>query len=297
MAEGRRGLGRGLSALLDEAQAATTPEARAAAGVEEIPIEVIRPNPNQPRRAFAEEELSGLAESIKWKGVLSPILVRPVAAGRAGGGDIRFEIVAGERRWRAAQRAGLHGIPALVRDLDDNETLDVALIENIQRSDLNPMEEALAYKAWGERNPRGTADLMAARLGKSRSHVANTLRLLHMPTIIQDHLVAGRITAGHARALAMGENPEALVEQVIGRGLSVRDTEALARKSAATQPTAKPKKAPKDADTQALENDLSEALGLIVDILDRDGPGELRIKYATLEQLDDLCRRLTRVTA
>lgn len=293
MAEGRRGLGRGLSALLDEAEAATTPEARAAAGVEEVPIEVIRPNPSQPRQDFPEEELAGLADSIRWKGVLTPILVRPVSD---RGGDIRYEIVAGERRWRAAQRVGLTGIPALVRELDDTETLDIALIENIQRQDLNPLEEARAYQSWQQRNPRAAPDIMAARLGKSRSHIANTLRLLHMPDAVQAHLAAGRITAGHARALAMGADPEAMVNEVIARGLSVRDTEALARKSAAAPPASKPRRAGKDSDTQSLENDLGEALGLKVEILDRQGVGEVRIRYATLEQLDDLCRRLTRAT-
>ena len=291
MAEGRRGLGRGLSALLDEAEAATTPEARAAAGVEEVPIELIRPNPNQPREAFPEEELEGLAESIRWKGVLSPILIRPVSA-RAG--ETRYEIVAGERRWRAAQRAGLTGIPALIRELDDSETLDIALIENIQRQDLNPLEEARAYQSWQQRNPQVAPEAMANRLGKSRSHIANTLRLLHMPQSVQAHLAAGRITAGHARAVAMGADPESIVEQVVARGLSVRDAEALARKSAEAPATARPRRTGgKDSDTQALENDLSEALGLKVEILDRNGAGEVRIRYATLEQLDEICRRLT----
>jgi ParB family chromosome partitioning protein len=296
MAESRRGLGRGLSALLDEAEAATTPEARAAAGVEEIPIEVIRPNPHQPRRDFREEELDGLADSIRWKGVLTPILVRPIADKRRGGDDARYEIVAGERRWRAAQKAGLHGIPALVRDLDDGETLDIALIENIQRQDLNPIEEARAYKSWADRNPGAAPDTMGAHIGKSRSHIVNTMRLLDMGPVVLGHLAAGRITAGHARALAMGPDPEAMVEDVIARGLSVRDTEALARKaSAGPAPPPKPKRGGKDADTVALEADLSEVLGLKVEVLDRGGAGEVRIRYATLEQLDDLCRRLTRV--
>ncbi len=297
MAEGRRGLGRGLSALLDEAEAATTPEARAASGVEDMPIEVIRPNPNQPRRAFTEEELDGLAESIRWKGVITPIIVRPVSAGRPSAEGPRYEIVAGERRWRAAQKAGLHAIPALVRDLDDGDALDIALIENIQRQDLNPMEEARAYKAWGDRNPGGVMELMANRFGKSRSHVANTLRLLHMPEAVQDHVAAGRLTAGHARAIATAQNPEALADEVVAKGLSVRDAEALARRSAegpAAPP--KPKTRGKDADTVALETDLTDVLGLKVEVIDKGGAGEVRIRYATLEQLDDLCRRLTRVT-
>jgi ParB family chromosome partitioning protein len=288
-------LGRGLSALLDEAEAATTPEAKAAAGVEETPIEIIRPNPDQPRREFPEEELAGLADSIRWKGVVTPILVRPIPEHRRkGAGEARYEIVAGERRWRAAQRAGLHAIPAMIRDLSDADTLDIALIENVQRQDLNPLEEARAYKSWMERNSADT-ELMESRLGKSRSHILNTVRLLDMGPQVQAALVDRRITAGHARALAMAPDPESMVDQVIAQGLSVRATEALARKASTPTPAPRQKRAGRDADTVALEADLTDVLGLKVQVLDRDGVGEVRIRYATLEQLDDLCRRLTRI--
>ncbi len=294
MVEGRRGLGRGLSALLDEAEQATTPEARAAAGVEEIPIELIRGNPDQPRRAFSPEELEGLSDSIRHKGVLTPILLRPIPdSKRQQDDDPRYEIVAGERRWRASQAAGLRAIPALVRELNDHEVLEVALIENIQRQDLNAIEEARAYKSLMDQTGQAV-ETLATRVGKSRSHISNTMRLLHMPAKVQDHLIAGRLTAGHARAIAMGDNPELLADQVVNGGLSVRAAEDLARKSAAAPPKPRAPKRPKDADTHALETDLSEVLGLHVEIADKGGAGEVRIKYATLEQLDDLCRRLTR---
>jgi len=289
MAENRRGLGRGLSALLGEAEEishAVDP----AHGVREIPIELVRANSKQPRLHFAEEELAELAESIREKGVLQPILVRP-AQDRPG----EYEIVAGERRWRAAQRAGVRAIPALVRQMGDLEAFEIAIIENVQRADLNPIEECRAYWAlMGELQV--TQEEVARRVGKSRSHVANTLRLMSLPESVQDHLIAGRLTAGHARALLTAPNAEALAEQVVARGLSVRDTEALARDKtdAAPKKASGPRKPPKDADTAALEVDLEEALGMSVDIADRGGVGEVRIKYASLEQLDEICRRLTR---
>lgn len=292
MAEGRRGLGRGLSALLGEAeegQEGAHAAPAAGEGAREIPIELIHRNPDQPRTHFAEEELSELADSIREKGVLQPILVRP---SRAQPGE--FQIVAGERRWRAAQRAGLRVVPALVRELGDNQAFEIAIVENVQRADLNPLEEAKAYAALMGRM-QYTQDETAKVVGKSRSHVANTLRLATLPASVQEHLMAGRLTAGHARAILTAENPAALAEAIVSKGLSVRETEALAR-----QKTEQPKKAsgprakPKDADTHALEADLEEALGMAVEVTDRGGLGELKIRYATLEQLDELCRRLTR---
>jgi ParB family chromosome partitioning protein len=278
-----------LSALLEETQAASTPEGRRAAGALDIPIELIHRNPDQPRRNFAEIDLEELASSIRERGVLQPILLRP--APDAPG---EYQIVAGERRWRAAQRAELRAIPALVRELDDLQVMEVALIENIQRADLNALEEARAYASMMERYPRN-AEQIAAVVGKSRSHVANTLRLMRLPRSVQVHLEAGRLTAGHARALLDLADAEALAERVIKGGLNVRQTEALTR-GARGRPTAsggKPLPA-RDADTVALENDLAEVLGLDVRIDDKEGVGEVKIRYTSLEQLDDVCRRLTR---
>lgn len=291
MAEGRRGLGRGLSALLGEADEGAEGAAAVAGGegAREIPIELIHRNPEQPRSLFAEDELAELEASIREKGVLQPILVRP---SKAQPGE--YQIVAGERRWRAAQRAGLTAVPALVRELGDNQAFEIAIIENVQRTDLNPLEEAKAYAALMGRM-QYTQDETARVVGKSRSHVANTLRLATLPPGAQEHLMAGRLTAGHARAILSAADPEALAELIVAKGLSVRDAEALA-KGGANRPkkASGPRRAPKDADTHALEADLEEALGMAVEITDRGGAGELKIKYATLEQLDDLCRRLTR---
>lgn len=291
MAENRRGLGRGLSALLGEAEEinhAVDP----AAGVREIPIELIHANPDQPRRHFAEAELAELADSIREKGVLQPVLLRP---SRRTEGE--FEIVAGERRWRASQRAGLAALPALVRTLDDAEAFEIAIIENVQREDLNPIEEARAYASLMS-VMQITQEEAARRVGKSRSHVANTMRLTQLPEAVQQHLVEGRLSAGHARALLSSSDAETLAETVVGQGLSVRETEALVRGGgggdAAPKKASGPRKPPKDADTAALEADLEEALGMSVDVADRGGVGEVKIRYANLEQLDDICRRLTR---
>jgi ParB family chromosome partitioning protein len=290
MAEGRRGLGRGLSALLDEVESVSTPEGRRAAGVLDVAIDLIHPNPEQPRRSFGAEELDELAASIRERGVLQPILVRP-SPGLSG----QYQIVAGERRWRAAQQAGLRAIPALVRDLADQEVMEVALIENIQRADLNALEEARGYEVMTQRFAR-SPDAIAKVVGKSRSHVANTLRLIRLPREVRDHLEAGRLTAGHARALLDLEEAPALAERIIRQGLNVRQAEALARTARATaRPDGKDPKSTgaRDADTAALEADLEDVLGLKVRIVDRDGVGELRLGYRTLEQLDDLCRRLS----
>jgi ParB family transcriptional regulator, chromosome partitioning protein len=287
MAEGRRGLGRGLSALLDDANDGEGPVA-AGEGAREIPIELVHRNPDQPRRHFAEAEIAELEASIRDKGVLQPILVRP--SPRTAG---EFEIVAGERRWRAAQQAGLKAIPALVRVLDDDRAFEIAIVENVQREDLNAMEEAQAYQTLMRRMAY-TQDKAAVAVGKSRSHVANTLRLLQLPESVQDHVLFGRLTAGHARAILASAYPEVLAQTIVEKGLSVRDAEVLAKaKDGGAKKGSGPRRS-KDTDTAALEVDLEDALGMSVDILDRGGAGELKIKYATLEQLDELCRRLTR---
>jgi ParB family transcriptional regulator, chromosome partitioning protein len=295
MAESRRGLGRGLSALLDEVDAAPAPataEARAASGALDVPIELIRRNPDQPRRVFNQADLDELADSVREKGVIQPILVRALDDHPG-----EYQIVAGERRWRAAQLAGLHTVPVLVRELNDLEVMEIALIENVQRADLSALEEAQAYQAMVQKFSR-TQETVAKMVGKSRSHVANTLRLLRLPAPVLEHLEAGRLTAGHARALLDIDGAEDIARQIVDKGLNVRQAEALARKAS---DAATPGKAPaprrprgKDADTRALEADLAEVLGLDVEIRDAGGAGELRIQYATLEQLDDLCRRLTR---
>lgn len=295
MSEGRRGLGRGLSALLGEVESAPAQApGDTAGGSREAPIELIRRNPDQPRRTFREEDLVELADSIREKGVLQPILVRP-APGASG----EYQIVAGERRWRAAQRAGLKTIPIMVRELDDLAVLEIGIIENVQRADLNALEEALSYRALMDRFGR-TQEAIAQTVGKSRSHVANTLRLLALPDVVQGHLTTGELTAGHARAIASAPDPTALARQVIDKGLSVRDAEALARRTPNAEGEVRGRAAgsrparTKDTDTQALEADLSSVLGLDVEIDHRGGTGALTIRYATLEQLDDLCNRLTR---
>ncbi len=290
MAEGRRGLGRGLSALLDEVESAPAEGLGAAprAGVTDIPVECIRPNPDQPRRRFDETELEELAASIRGKGVLQPILVRPAMI--AG----EYQIVAGERRWRAAQRTGVRAIPALIRSLSDEEVLEIALIENIQRADLSPIEEAEGYRLMVERYGR-TQALVADAVGKSRVHVANALRLLQLPDGVQTMVREGRLTPGHVRPLIGKANAEALANELIDRRLNVRQAEALARGSGSGRHSGgAARRSNKDADTVALESDLSEALGLPVSVHDEGGSGEVRIRYATLEQLDDICRRLTR---
>jgi ParB family chromosome partitioning protein len=288
MAENRtRGLGRGLSALLGEVEDiahAVAPDE----GVREIPIELVHRNPAQPRQLFDEAELAELEASIRASGVLQPILVRPSAHARG-----EFEIVAGERRWRAAQRAGLATVPALVRTLADDESYTMAIVENVQRSDLNPMEEARAYLVLLGKTQK-TQEELATIVGKSRSHIANTVRLAQLPEPVQDHLMAGRLSAGHGRALLSAEDPVGLAAAAVSRQLSVREVEALARQNAAAPKKASGPRRVKDADTEALEADLEEALGMAVDIADRGGAGEVRIRYASLEQLDDVCRRLTR---
>ncbi len=303
---GRRGLGRGLSALLDEAEApnaapgAAQPGGAEAAprgpGAQEVPIELLRRNPDQPRRQFGEAEMEELTDSIREKGILQPILVRPMA-GHAG----EYQIVAGERRWRAAQAAGLRAVPVLVRELDDLDVLEIGIIENVQRADLNPVEEALAYKVLIDHFGR-THKVVARVVGKSRSHVANTLRLLALPDEVREHLVAGRLSAGHARAIATAPDPVALGRAVIERDLSVRQAEQLSRQAQARPESAPrgsggkgsgPSRKGRNPDTVALEDDIAETLGLKVQIDDQGGRGQVVIRYETLEQLDHLCQRLT----
>lgn len=284
----KKGLARGLSALLaDVAPEPGRPEVPAT-GQRLVPIDRIRPNPNQPRRAFDDRDLQDLAASIRERGVIQPILLRP----HPDEPDA-FQIVAGERRWRAAQIAAIHELPAVVRALDDAEMLELAIIENVQRADLNPVEEALGYRQLMDRFGH-TQERLAETLGKSRSHIANVLRLLALPEAVLDLLRGGRLTAGHARALITAPDPAALARVVVERDLSVRQTEALARDAA--RPPAPPRAAPpaKDADTRALEADLTAHLRLKVTIDHRPGApgGEIRIRYANLDELEGLCRLL-----
>jgi ParB family chromosome partitioning protein len=282
----RRGLGRGLSALFGEdgEDEADLDRARAS---RTLPIEFLRPGRFQPRRGFNEDELDSLVESIRTKGVLQPILVRrhPEAA------DV-YEIIAGERRWRAAQRAQLHQVPVIVRDVSDRDALEVALVENIQRQDLTPLEEAEGYQRL-IREFAHTQEDLGRSLGRSRSHVANMLRLLTLPESVKDLLQAGTLSAGHARAMVNAEDPADLARQVVERGLNVRQTERLAARRKRGPGTPRPA-AVKDADTLALERDLSNLLGLKVTITFRaERGGKLLIHYQTLEQLDDILQRLS----
>ncbi len=294
----KKGLGRGLSALMaDVAEApaeASTEVAQEGARRSEmlVPIEKIVPNPDQPRQTFVEADLNDLANSIREKGVIQPLIVRAV-------GD-EFQIVAGERRWRAAQIAQLHDLPVLVRNLDDTEVLEIAIIENIQRSDLNAVEEALGYRQLMDRFGH-TQEKMAEALGKSRSHIANLLRLLNLPDSVQNFLRDGKLSTGHARALVTADQPEALAKKVVSGGLSVRQTEALVKNEGqAVEKKPKLGKTPKsrDADTVALEGDLSAALGMKVALNHPSGAasGSITINYKSLDQLDDLCMLLTKST-
>ncbi|MBM3519319.1 MAG: ParB/RepB/Spo0J family partition protein [Alphaproteobacteria bacterium] len=277
----RKRLGRGLAALIGED---TTEEAmiQDIRNLRHLPLDLLHPSPNNPRKHFVDGELDELAHSIRDKGLLQPLVVRSRADGE-------YEIVAGERRWRAAQRAGLHEVPVLIRELSDGEALEIALIENIQRTDLNPLEEARAYALLIDRFAY-TQQQLAQSIGKSRSHITNTMRLLNLPEKVRAEIEAGKLTAGHARALVATDSPEALAEEIIALGMSVREAEGLARSKMGRAAKAKPIK---DADTRALEASLSVILGLAVEIDDRgDRGGEVRITYRSLEQLEDVCRRL-----
>ncbi len=255
-----------------------------------IPIDLIQRNPNQPRKRFDEADLAELSDSIRARGVLQPILLRP-----APGAPDRYEIVAGERRWRASQRAGLHQIPAVVQDFDEVEVLEIGIIENVQRADLNPLEEAQGYQALIERFGR-TQQEIAEVVGKSRPHIANMLRLLGLPNEIQDMVRDGRLTAGHARAILAAPNPVELARMAIAQALNVREVERLASQAKEDKhgPRVRTGGAEKDADTRALEAQIATALGLAVTITHKgEAGGKLEISYRTLEQLDDLCRKLS----
>jgi ParB family transcriptional regulator, chromosome partitioning protein len=289
-AENRPRLGRGLAALLGDVgdEAAGNDKAR---GQRKTPIEFLRPNPRNPRKNFADGDLDELAASIKERGVIQPVLVRAIPRVADA-----YEIVAGERRWRAAQRAGLHEIPILIIEAGDREALELAIVENVQRTDLNALEEANGYAQLSADYSYSHTDI-ARIIGKSRSHIANTLRLLKLPDFARSLLASGQISAGHGRALLAVADPDATARNILAQGLTVRDVERLGREpdEAATTPSglssAKPP-AEIDADTQALEHSLSVALGTHVSIRHRGESGEVRIKFRNFEQLDDFCRRL-----
>lgn len=261
-------------------------QAAAEAGPRSVPIDLVQRNPQQPRKHFDESELNDLASSIRTHGILQPILVRPIADGK-------YEIVAGERRWRAAQRAGLHAIPAVVRELNEVEVLEIAIVENVQRMDLNPIEEAQGFQALIDRFGR-TQQEIADSVGKSRPHIANMLRLLSLPEDLQEMVRDGRLSSGHARAILTAPDPRSLAQKVIAEGLNVREVERLAQiaKDEKHGPRVTPGMETKSADTRALEQSLSNALGLEVTIADKNGAGEVKISYKSLEQLDDVIRRL-----
>jgi ParB family transcriptional regulator, chromosome partitioning protein len=285
----RARLGRGLAALIgdvgDEMEVGErgTRQRR-------IPVEFLRPNPRNPRKAFADADLDDLANSIRERGIIQPIVVRSLPNLADA-----FEIIAGERRWRAAQRAGLHDVPIVVIDADDRTSLELAIVENVQRADLNPIEEAAGYERLIAEFTYSQTDL-ATIIGKSRSHVANTLRLLKLPASVRAMLEKGELSAGHARALLSVKDPEAVARRIVEKGLNVRDVERLAREDSGEVddvPAPAVRKArEKDPDTRALEQALEDVLGLTVSIDHRGRGGDLRIKYGTLDQLDVLCRRL-----
>ena len=282
-------LGRGLAALIGDVGNDKQPAAeQPARGQRRVPIEFLKPNPRNPRRMFSDAELGELAGSIRERGIIQPIVVRTVR----GTAD-SYEIIAGERRWRAAQRAGLHEVPIILHEATDAEALELAIIENVQRADLNPLEEAAGYQALAEAY-RYTQDDIAKTVGKSRSHVANTLRLLKLPEAVKAYINVGKLTAGHARALIGLPDPEAVAHQIVARELNVRDVEAFAQQhaKAAGKTTKKRERAAKDVDTLAVEKRLSDALGLAVTIETKGESGTVQIKYSDLDQLDEVIRRL-----
>ncbi|MBU2999287.1 ParB/RepB/Spo0J family partition protein [Roseovarius nubinhibens] len=290
----QRGLGRGLSALMADVGDASTATAEQPRSPDRmVAIDLVLPNPDQPRRRFDEEKLEDLANSIAEKGIIQPLIVRSHPTK-----DHHFEIVAGERRWRAAQRAKVHQVPVVIKEFNDTEVLEIAIIENIQRADLNPVEEAAGYAQLMEKFGH-TQDKLSQALGKSRSHIANMMRLLQLPPAVQGFLSEGQLSAGHARALITSEDAEKLAKQVISKGLSVRQTEALVKSaSKSTEGESKPaarKVSAKDADTRALEGDLSANLGMKVSIdhIGASGGGKITLTYSDLDQLDALCSLLS----
>lgn len=286
----KRRLGRGLAALIGEMDQPIQPDTNQS-GVNPdrlVPIEYITRNPRNPRRYFDEAELQDLAASIRQHGIVQPVVVRTLGANQ-------FEIIAGERRWRAAQLAGFTEVPVIVRDVDDRTALEIAIVENVQRADLNPLEEALGYEQLISDHGYTQNDL-GEIIGKSRSHVANSLRLLKLPDPVKDLLADGSLSAGHARALVSTSDPASLARTIVTKGLSVRDAERLAQNDikGLSSPTAKAGRTEKDSDTLALERSLSDSLGLEVSISHKGQAGSIKISYRTLEQLEDICRLLER---
>jgi ParB family chromosome partitioning protein len=284
--EPRRALGRGLAALIGDASNEVSVIERARTQ-RRVPIEFLRRNPRNPRTSFAPEDLEELTQSVKEKGIVQPILVRPVQ------GEVNaYEIIAGERRWRAAQAVGLHEVPVLIHAASDREALELAIVENVQRSDLNALEEANGYQRLMDEFGYTQAALGDV-IGKSRPHIANTLRLLKLPETVQAYVRDGKLSAGHARALIGVEDPEAAAERIMSAGLSVREAEAITGKPKRETKAGRGAKKSRDTDTEEMEKRLSDALGLKVSITHKaDGSGELRIQYGSLEQLDDVARRL-----
>jgi ParB family transcriptional regulator, chromosome partitioning protein len=290
----RSRLGRGLAALIGDVGEETKSAEKGGGGSgrtqRRVPIEFIRANPRNPRRIFPDAELDELASSIRERGIIQPIVVRP-----ARGTTDQYEIVAGERRWRAAQRAGVHQVPIVQIDVSDSEALQIAIVENVQRADLNPLEEAMGYNALATEFGNSQEDI-AKIVGKSRSHIANTLRLLKLPDEVKNYINDGKLSAGHARTLINAPDPEALARDIVERGLNVRQVEALAQERAQTSgktATARQRTpASKDADTVALEKRLSDALGLTVSIDHRGKGGVLTIRYRDLDQLDHVVDKL-----
>jgi ParB family chromosome partitioning protein len=280
-------LGRGLAALIGDMATIEGARVTESGGVKRLPVEFIIANRANPRRTFDSEQLEELTNSIREKGVMQPLLVRP-----SNDPNI-FELIAGERRWRAAQKAGLHDVPVIVRDVGDKEALELAIIENVQRADLNPLEEAMGYGQLIEQFDYTQQDL-AQVIGKSRSHVANTLRLLRLPEDVRDMVASGTLTAGHARTLITAEDPATLARQIVSGGLSVREAEALSQqRDVAGKKPAASSQPDRDPDTLALERRLSDALGLSVSLAHGERGGKLEIRYKTLEQLDGICLKLT----
>jgi ParB family transcriptional regulator, chromosome partitioning protein len=286
----RKRLGRGLAQLIGDMDAPNSDPAQPVFADRRVPIELIVRNPRNPRKDFPEDLLADLVQSIRTHGLVQPIVVRPDPADPK-----RYEIIAGERRWRAAQQAGLTEVPVVIRQVDDRQALEIAIIENVQRSDLNPVEEALGYQLLIDGHGYTQADLGVV-IGKSRSHVANSLRLLKLPDGVRVMLQSGLLSAGHARTLVTADNPEQLAQRIVKEGLSVRQSEALSQRLLNPKPTKEmtDRAFEKDADTRALEKLLSDNTGMTVEIDHKSHGGMIVIRYRSLEQLDDICRRLQR---
>jgi ParB family transcriptional regulator, chromosome partitioning protein len=284
--DGRSRLGRGLAALMGDVGAETATTTERARNQRKVPIEYLKPNPRNPRRNFSDAELDDLAASIRQRGIIQPVIVRPVR-----GAKDAYEIIAGERRWRAAQRAGLHDIPIVPFEASDGEALELAIIENVQRTDLNPLEEAAGYQALASEYGHSHDDI-AKIVGKSRSHVTNMLRLLKLPEPVKAYISAGKLSAGAARMLVGAPDPEEMAREIVDRELNVRQVEALAKERARGSSKTASKRAAKSADTIALERRISDVLGLTVKVDHRGDGGVVHVHYRGLDQLDDVVRRL-----